>query len=73
MSNGAMMAQRLGCELASKIAAIAPVEGTLLIPACTPTRPVPVYEIHGALDLNVPYNGGFGCSNNSVRKVADAR
>jgi polyhydroxybutyrate depolymerase len=67
LSNGAMLSQRLGCELSDRIAAIAPVSGTLEIPSCHPERPVPVMEFHGMLDKNVPFNGGVG--SHSVSKV----
>ena len=61
MSNGAMMAYRLACELSNKIAAIAPVSGTLLTTQpCQPERPVPLLHIHSQLDTKVPYNGGTG-------------
>jgi len=40
MSNGALMSHRLGCELSSQIAGIAPVEGTLEYFPCQPTNPV---------------------------------
>lgn len=61
MSNGALMSHRLACELSTRIAAIAPVSGTMGIPTCAPTRPVPVFEVHGSADSNVPYAGGIGC------------
>ena len=57
-SNGAMLAYRLGCELADRIAAIAPVSGALDVPSCQPTRPLPVYVVHGDADPIVPYRGG---------------
>ncbi|RPE09177.1 phospholipase [Chitinophaga lutea] len=61
MSNGAMLSYRLACEIPGKIAAIAPVSGTLITTApCTPSRPVPVLHIHSALDTIVPYRGGIG-------------
>ena len=56
-SNGAMMTYRLGCELADKIAAIAPVAGALNTDSCQPSRPLPVLMIHGADDDHVPLNG----------------
>jgi polyhydroxybutyrate depolymerase len=56
-SNGGFLSHRLGCELADRIAAIAPVSGVLGIDACSPTRPVPVIHIHGTEDLLVPYDG----------------
>ncbi len=61
MSNGAMLSHRLACELADRIAAIAPVAGTMMIANCAPTRPVPVLQIHGTADANVPWDGGEGC------------
>jgi polyhydroxybutyrate depolymerase len=57
MSNGAMMCYRLAAELSDRIAAIAPVAGTLAIPQCNPKRPVPVMHFHGTADRIVPFNG----------------
>jgi polyhydroxybutyrate depolymerase len=59
-SNGAMMTYRVGCALADRIAAIAPVSGALDDDGCAPSRPVPVLAIHGTADQNVPYDGGVG-------------
>lgn len=61
MSNGALLSHRLACELSTRIAAIAPVAGTIGIPSCQPTRPVPVLQIHGTADGHVPWLGGQGC------------
>ncbi|MDM4139549.1 MULTISPECIES: PHB depolymerase family esterase [Mycobacterium] len=58
MSNGAMMALRLGCQ-SDTFAAIAPVAGTLLSD-CSAARPASVLQIHGTADDRVPYNGGPG-------------
>jgi polyhydroxybutyrate depolymerase len=57
-SNGAMMAYRLGCELADRIAAIAVVSGAMNLDACRPSRPLPVLVMHGTDDGVVPYAGG---------------
>ena len=57
ISNGAMMSYRLACELADKIAAIAPVEGALNV-ECHPTAPVSVIIFHGTADRLVPFDGG---------------
>jgi polyhydroxybutyrate depolymerase len=59
MSAGAFMANRLACERADLISAIAPVAGTLGagVP-CAPSRPVSVLQIHGTADPVVPYTGG---------------
>jgi polyhydroxybutyrate depolymerase len=58
MSNGAMMALRLGCQT-DTFAAIAPVAGTLMTD-CSQARPTSVLQIHGTADDRVPYNGGPG-------------
>lgn len=61
MSNGAMMAYTLACDLSGKIAAIASVSGTQMrLSPCQPSRAVPVLHMHSALDTKVPYNGGTG-------------
>ncbi|MGO9288574.1 MAG: alpha/beta hydrolase family esterase, partial [Polyangia bacterium] len=52
-----MMSYRLACELADRIAAIAPVEGAQDVD-CRPSGPVSVLVFHGTADLLVPYNGG---------------
>lgn len=57
MSNGGYMSHRLACEHADVFAAIAPVAGTLSIPACNPSRPISVIHFHGTADKNVPYYG----------------
>lgn len=59
ISAGAFMANRLACDRADVIAAIAPVAGTLGagVP-CNPSRPVSVLESHGTADPVVPYDGG---------------
>ena len=61
MSNGAMMSYRLGYELSSRIAAIAPVAGNIpqnLIQHCKPANPVAVLAINSDTDPLVPFNGG---------------
>jgi len=61
MSNGAMMAYTLACQLSEKIAAITSVSGTLIASSpCVVARTVPVLEIHSSQDTKVPFNGGFG-------------
>lgn len=58
-SNGGMMTYRIGCELADRIAGIAPVIGNL--PAtinCAPRAPLSVLAINGTDDPLVPYEGG---------------
>lgn len=53
ISNGAAMTHRLACEMADRVAAIAPIAGENQFSAvndCTPSRPVPVMEFHGTDD-----------------------
>ena len=57
MSNGAMMCYRLAAELSDRIAAIAPVAGTMAVDRCDPKRPVPVLHFHGTADNIIPYHG----------------
>ncbi len=56
-SSGAFLAHRLGCELSSRIAAVAAVSGTLSVEECNPSRPVPVVSFHGMKDKVIPYDG----------------
>ncbi|GIW82133.1 MAG: hydrolase [Gemmatales bacterium] len=60
MSNGGYMANFIGRKLSNKVAAIAPVAGTMprmLADKVAPKRPVPVLYIHGTDDTFVYYNG----------------
>ena len=57
MSNGAMMCYRLAAELSERIAAVAPVAGTMAATDATPKRPVPLLHFHGTEDRLVPYDG----------------
>lgn len=59
-SNGAMMCYRLAVELSSRIAAIAPVGGTIGVDLAGSQRPMPVIHFHGTLDKLVPWNGPNG-------------
>ena len=58
MSNGGMMAHRLGRELPDRIAAIAPVVATLFGDEGKPAEPVSAIMINGQLDTAVPNAGG---------------
>lgn len=58
MSNGAMMAHRLGRELSPKIAAIGPVVGAVFGDEPEPHAPVPAFIVVGADDTVVPPDGG---------------
>ena len=55
MSNGGMMCYRLAAELSDRIAAIAPIAGTIAIEESKPKRPVPVIHFHGTKDNIVPF------------------
>jgi polyhydroxybutyrate depolymerase len=64
-SRGAMMTYRIGCELSTRVAAIAPVDGNMSDQHgnvdganCHPQQPVSVLAINGSADLNIPIDGG---------------
>lgn len=69
ISNGGMMAYRVGAELADKVAGIAPIAGSIggqpagggveVFPPL-PTQPVSVIVFHGMQDGHVVYEGGIG-------------
>ena len=60
LSNGAMMSYRLAAELSDRIAAIAPVAGSMVLLRFAAQRPVPVMHIHSVDDARALYNGGLG-------------
>jgi polyhydroxybutyrate depolymerase len=60
ISNGGMMAFRLGVEASDRIAAIAPVEGALMVETSGPARPMPLMLFNSVDDRYVPYGGRFG-------------
>jgi polyhydroxybutyrate depolymerase len=60
LSNGAMMAYRLACDIPDKIAAVIAVSGTLAVDNCDRAKDIPILHIHGDQDRNVPFNGGKG-------------
>lgn len=68
MSNGGMMCYRLAAELSDRIAAIAPVAGTMALDKPEPKRPVPVLHIHGTADTLVPFEG-WGVKKSTFMKV----
>ncbi|QUJ66503.1 prolyl oligopeptidase family serine peptidase [Photobacterium sp. GJ3] len=62
ISNGGMMAFRLGCELSQKLTAIAPVAASMpsrIYRTCQPARSLPVLVMNGTQDPMVPYTGGY--------------
>lgn len=61
ISNGALFAERLGCDLSEKIHGIAPVAGSLpsdLVSVCHPRRAIAVMQIDGTKDPIMPFGGG---------------
>lgn len=79
MSNGAMMAHRVGRELSTKVAAIAPVVGAVFGDEPGPEGPVPAFIVVGADDAIVPPAGGplqlralLGSQSAANRPVAPA-
>ena len=61
-SNGAGMTAALACAMPGRLAAIAPVSGINLAPACPQLEPVSVIALHGDADPLVPYEGGPAAS-----------
>ena len=53
-SNGAFFSSLLGCTLADRIAAVAPVSGGPVPAGCAPARGVPILIQHGRLDPLIP-------------------
>jgi polyhydroxybutyrate depolymerase len=73
MSNGAMMAYRLACEMPETIRAVAAVAGTDNTRECAPARPVSVLHIHARNDTHVLYEGGAGPDSVDRALVTDYR
>jgi polyhydroxybutyrate depolymerase len=75
MSNGAIMAYRLASELSDRIAAVAPVAGSVGTEVSQPKRPVSVMHFHGTRDEFIPFTGGRGqksISGTDFRSVEDS-
>lgn len=60
MSNGGLMCFLLGCEMPSRLAAVAPVAVSLIDLDRQPTIPMPLVHLHGTADHFVRYEGGLG-------------
>jgi polyhydroxybutyrate depolymerase len=59
LSEGGFMAMKVGCALADRVAAIAPVAAAMpKSMICLPSRPIPVVMINGTSDPVVPHGGG---------------
>lgn len=63
MSNGGFMSNRLGCDAADLIAAVAPVASFLGLRDCAPSRPMPILMFNGTEDPLVPYGAAAGSSS----------
>lgn len=62
ISNGGFFAQRIACDLADQVAAVASVAATMpesLVPACHPSRPISVMFMQGTDDPLVHIGGGM--------------
>ncbi|WNG33262.1 hypothetical protein F0U61_06265 [Archangium violaceum] len=77
-SNGGMLSYRLACELADRIAAVAPNAAFLMdkdygaqppttVFPCNPSRPVPVMHLHGLADGCASFEGGVGPTDPAAR------
>ncbi|HMM81151.1 MAG TPA: PHB depolymerase family esterase [Pyrinomonadaceae bacterium] len=58
-SNGAMISSYLAAKLSDKIAAAAPVSGSIFASSPRPAGKVAILLIHGTSDTAVPYDGGM--------------
>jgi len=57
-SNGGGLTQRMACEAADIVTAVAPVAHPVNSQDCRPSRPVSVLHFHGTADEVIPYDGG---------------
>jgi polyhydroxybutyrate depolymerase len=53
-SNGGFVSNLLGCALADRLAAVAPIAGARALDDCRPATPLPILLMHGAADRVVP-------------------
>lgn len=65
LSAGAMMTNRLACELADRIAAVAPVAGPLVTDwkVCKPSRLLSIIYFQARNDIAMPYYGAYWVSS----------
>jgi polyhydroxybutyrate depolymerase len=58
VSNGGGMVNRLACDMADLIAAVAPVAGAYYYwDICEPSQPIPLVSFHGIKDNIIPFGG----------------
>jgi polyhydroxybutyrate depolymerase len=75
ISNGAMFAYRLACDLSGVFAAIAPVAGAMpsgLTERCASAKPVSVLAIQGSADPLLPYQGGLAGGRGTVLSATES-
>jgi polyhydroxybutyrate depolymerase len=65
-SAGGFMTYRVACDMAGRIAAVVSITGSMWWSDCRPARPIPILEMHGTADANVPYDGGRSTYNGTV-------
>jgi polyhydroxybutyrate depolymerase len=76
-SNGGFVSNLLGCQLADRLAAVAPVAGGRALDACAPTMPMPILFVHGTADRVVPLRmtaaaaGWWRRANHCAESAAD--
>lgn len=71
MSNGAMLAYRLACEMSDVFRGIAAVAGTDNTLECNPGRPISILHIHAKNDTHVLFAGGAGPGSRNKSLVTD--
>ena len=74
MSNGGFMSYHLACNLSSKIAAVASVTGSMskeTYEDCNPDHPTSILQVHGSIDVTVPFQGNSALGMRSVNDVMD--
>ena len=74
MSNGGFMSYHLACNLSSKIAAVASVTGSMsseTYESCNPNHPTSILQVHGSIDVTVPFQGNSALGMRSVNDVMD--
>ena len=74
MSNGGFMSYHLACNLSSKIAAVASVTGSMSFEtyeSCNPDHPTSILQVHGSIDVTVPFQGNSALGMRSVNDVMD--